>query len=59
MNMKVKVCVLQFERASNFKKNVEKVKSYLESANSPDFALIGGESLHMINWYNIYMRRTK
>jgi predicted amidohydrolase len=27
--MRVKVCVLQFERAGNFKKNIEKAKEYL------------------------------
>jgi hypothetical protein len=41
--MKVKVCALQFERVGNFKKNVEKAKSYLEQANACDFALISGE----------------
>lgn len=41
--MKVKVCVLQFERTGNFKKNVEKAKDYLRQANACDFALIGGE----------------
>jgi len=41
--MKVKVCVLQFERAGNFKKNVEKAKNHLKQAHACDFALIGGE----------------
>lgn len=41
--MKVKICILQFERAANYKKCVEKAKSFLEEANKPDFALIGGE----------------
>ena len=35
--------MLQFERAGNFKKNVEKTKDYLEQTDNPDFALIGGE----------------
>lgn len=41
--MKTKVCVLQFERTGKFKKNIEKTTEYLEKANKPDFALIGGE----------------
>jgi predicted amidohydrolase len=43
--MKVKICVLQFERAGNFKKNVEKARGYLEQeqVERADFALIGGE----------------
>jgi len=41
--MKVKACVLQFERAGNFKKNVEKAKNNLQQATACDFALIGGE----------------
>lgn len=52
MNMKVKVCVLQFERAGSFKKNMEKARGYLEKADKPAFALIGGEFSHMKRWYN-------
>ena len=43
MDTKVRVCVLQFERADSYEGNVEKAKRYLEEADSPDFALIGGE----------------
>lgn len=41
--MKTKICVLQFKRAGKFKKNMEKVREFLEEAKKPDFALIGGE----------------
>jgi len=43
MDTKVRVCALQFERSDGYEKNVEKAKHYLEEADDPDFALIGGE----------------
>ncbi len=39
----MRLCVVQFERAGAFKKNVEKAQTYLERADHPDFALLGGE----------------
>jgi len=41
--VKVRVCVLQFEREANFKMNVEKARKYLRKSEDCDFALIGGE----------------
>jgi hypothetical protein len=41
--VKVRVCVLQFQREANFKRNVEKVGKYLRKSEDCDFSLIGGE----------------
>ncbi len=41
--MKDKVCVLQFERAGNFKECRKKAKNCLKQAHAFDFDLIGGE----------------
>jgi len=41
--MKIKVYALQFTRELNYNKTLEKAKNLLKEAESPDFALIGGE----------------
>lgn len=41
--MKVKLCVLQFERAGKFRENVKKAVKLLEKSDDPDFVLFGGE----------------
>lgn len=43
MTAKASVYVIQFARVGDFKKNVEKARSYLEKAGNLDFVLIGGE----------------
>lgn len=38
-----RVCVLQFERAGNFKRNIQQIRSILKEIPDLDFTLLGGE----------------